>query len=225
MLIRFCAIQAIGGGVAPDPVAPHACMILVHRQNLDGTNTAALGGGSIISNRHVVTAAHLVQGVNINYQIGFIVNGARRLVTSTFRLIHEDYDNTDFSNDIALLFLQGTTTFPLANAIPITAVAEAPTAAMVTVGFGFTDATSTGASSNPYAAAQSIDQTCDTDSFNVTDTHFCAIDGDSLTWICPGDNGAGAFILAADAESENELVIIILQFKFVWIQFEFEFIH
>ncbi|KAG4066864.1 hypothetical protein HA402_012931 [Bradysia odoriphaga] len=197
-------------GGTPDPVvallAPHACMILVHRTNLNGTNTAALGSGSIISTRHVLTAAHLVQGEVIRFQIGFIVGTSRRLVDSTFRLIHEDYDNSDFSNDIALLFLQGTATFPRTNVITIS-TDEAPPAAgpLFTVGFGFTAANSTGASSDPHEAAQEPIE-CDLGDVEAADTHFCAIDNAAATFVCPGDNGAGCFSGDATAVENNVLV-------------------
>jgi secreted trypsin-like serine protease len=182
----------VGAGVAPEH-APHACMVLVNRQELNGTNTAALGGGSIISTRHVLTAAHLVQGDNINYQVGFIVGTSRRMFTSTFRVIHENYNNSDFSSDLALIFLQGTNTFPLASVIRISADIAAPADgdAGKVVGFGFTLPNSTQASSDPYQADQTVAADCVFDNFEQTDTHFCA--ADTVTIICPGDNGCGFF--------------------------------
>jgi len=200
----------IGGNEAAES-APHACMVLVHRVALNGTGTAALGGASIISNRHVVTAAHLVQGDNIRYQIGFVVGTSRRLVESNFRLIHEQYNATNFLNDIALLFLQGTATFPLANVIIISTDEAQPAAGdqAVAVGFGFTAANSTGASSNPYAAAQAVANECQFDTFNTTDSHFCAIDEGGSTWVCPGDNGAGLFTQGATEDEPNRLVGIV----------------
>ncbi|KAJ6647734.1 Trypsin Blo t 3 [Pseudolycoriella hygida] len=198
------------GGNVPAETAPHACMVLVHRTDLEGTNTAALGGGSIISSRHVLTAAHLVQGSVIRYQIGFIVGTARRLVEATFRLIHEEFDNTDFKNDIALIFLQGTATFPLANAITISIEPAAPTTgtALITAGFGFTAANSTGASSSPFASNQAVAAVCEFDNFELTDTHFCATDESGATWVCPGDNGSGAYSEGASI-AENRLVGIV----------------
>lgn len=208
----------IGGGVAPE-VAPHACMVLVHRTSLNGTNTAALGGGSIISTRHVLTAAHLVQGEVIRYQVGFLTGTSRRLVEATFRLIHEDYASDTFANDIALIFLQGTATFPLANAIVISTDDATPAvgSALTTVGFGFTAADSTGASSDPYAAAQVVGDPCEFENFNLTDTHFCAIDDAEETWVCPGDNGAGAYT-AGETAADNVLVkfFFFVKLSVVW---------
>jgi hypothetical protein len=165
----------VGGDPPLDPFAnaPHACMVLVFRSGLE-PGMAALGGGSIISTRHVVTAAHLVQGSNTKYQVGFFPTPTtRRIFESTFRVIHEDYDNTDFSSDIALIFLQGTNTFPTANVIPISTDAAPPAAgsALTTVGFGFTAADSTGASSDPYAAVQLPATPCDLEGIVEADTH------------------------------------------------------
>jgi len=205
--VQSKALKGRIGGEVPAELSPHACMVLVHRTNLDGSGTAALGSGSIISSRHVLTAAHLVQGQVNRYQIGFIVGTTRRLVEATFRLIHEEYDNTDFSNDIALIFLQGTATFPLANVIVIS-TDEAPPAsgtALTTVGFGFTAADSTGAASDPYAAAQLPATECDLGDVEAAETHFCAIDEAGDTWVCPGDNGAGCFAPGATA-AENVLI-------------------
>lgn len=202
----------VGGATAPATNCPHAAMVLVHRRNLDGTNTAALGGGSIISTRHLLTAAHLVQGDNIRYQIGFIVGSSRRLVDSNFRLMHEEYNNEDFSNDIALLFLQGTATFPLASAIIITNTVDMPTGGPFSlVGFGFTAANSTGASSDPFEAIQTVETACTFENFEQAASHFCAIDSGS-TVVCPGDNGAGLFQRGAVPEevAENRLVIFSL---------------
>ncbi|XP_037025243.1 chymotrypsin-1-like [Bradysia coprophila] len=218
ILIALCVLGAnaipkpvgrVGG--SPNPVvalfAPHACMILVHRTNLNGTNTAALGSGSIISARHVLTAAHLVQGDVDRYQIGFIVGGtSRRLVDSSFRLIHENYDNSDFSNDIALLFLQGTATFPLINAITISTDEAAPGAGpLFTVGFGFTAANSTGASSEPHQANEEPIE-CDLGDVVAADTHFCAIDAGGISWVCPGDNGAGSFT-GDETDAANNILV------------------
>lgn len=187
----------IGGGAPAIPTeVAHATMVLVFRTGLE-PGTAALGGGSIVSARHCLTAAHLVQGPVDQFQIGFFAGTARRLLTSTFAVIHQDYDATTFESDIALIFLQGTNSFPSLNIITISFVTSAPTQAteLTTVGFGFTAADSTGASSDPYAAAQTVSDPCEFENFNLTASHFCAMDTatESPTYVCPGDNGSGAF--------------------------------
>lgn len=191
-------------------------MILVHRRDLEGSGTAALGSGSIISERHALTAAHLVQGDNINYQIGFVVGavagvgGTRRMVNANFRLLHESFDPTDFSNDIALVFLQGTATFPRAQAIIISNVPDKPTVgtALVASGFGFTAADSTGPPTQAFEADQTVADPCEFENFNLTDTHFCATDPNTATWMCPGDNGGPA--ISGTGPEDNRLVIFRL---------------
>jgi hypothetical protein len=203
------------GGNVPATLSPHAVMVLVYRRELEGTGTAALGSGCIISTRHILTAAHLVQGDNINYQVGFIVGTTRRMFTTTFRVIHEDFNTEDFDSDIALIFLQGTNTFPLANIIQITTDEGMPAQGdtFTVVGFGHTSG-STGGATDPFASLQDVagadPASCVFENFNVSATHFCAIDEQSggLTWVCPGDNGAGLFTVGATAE-ENILVGIV----------------
>jgi len=205
-------VGRVGGGIVTEN-GPHACMVLVNRRNLEGTNTAALGGGSIISTTHVLTAAHLVQGDNVSYQIGFFVGTSRRMITTTFAVIHQDWDNTDFSSDIAIIFLQGTSTFPLANVIPIATDIAVPadSDAGKTVGFGFVNATSNQAASNPYEADQVVVADTTVGEIELSDTHYCAIDNaGGLTWICPGDNGAGMFIPGATPGTDpNSLVGVV----------------
>lgn len=183
-------------------------MILAHRVELDGTNTAALGSGSIISTRHVLTAAHLVQRNTTRFQIGFFVGSTRRLLEATFRLIHEDYNSTSFANDIAIVFLQGSATFPLANVIKVSSAEAPPATALTTVGFGFTAANSTGAASNKYASNQEVQAACELGTIEAAETHFCAVDPTPATWVCPGDNGAGCF--SGTTVDDIELVIFIL---------------
>lgn len=199
-----------GGNIAL--TAPHACMVLVNRRNLEGSNTAALGGGTIISATHVLTAAHLVQGDNINYQVGFFVGTSRRMITATFALIHQDWDNTNFASDIAIIFLQGTSSFPLANVIRIATDEALPAVGDIgiTVGFGFVNAGSNGASSDPYAADQNVIDPCTFDNFELAPTHYCAIDSATTTWVCPGDNGAGMYIEGTDPTTDPSLLVGIV---------------
>ncbi len=173
-----------------DSKANHACMVLVIRPDLVGTETALLGSGSIISRRHVLTAAHLIFGQSNNYQINFFVETSRRTFKSNFALIHENYDQGQYANDIGLIFLQGTDYFSLINVIRLSDYdAHVGTVGTVT-GYGFTSKQSIGyASVQPMSANQTVTNNCILKDYEAAPSHFCALDPITSGIICPGDNG------------------------------------
>lgn len=176
------------GDVAVD--VQHVCMVLVIRPGMEEGH-AALGSGSIISTRHVLTAAHLVEGLGNTFRINFFVLTSRRSYNSTFALIHEKYDAEDHINDIALIFLQGDNLFSELNIISIsTANAQAGLAGTVT-GYGFTSANSGVASDKPISASQSVAVNCnyEDEEYESSPSHFCAVDSTNRSIVCPGDNG------------------------------------
>ena len=73
-------------------------MVLVFRRELVNTDTVALGSGSIVSARHVLTAAHVVHGQDNTFRINFVVGSTRRSFNSNFALIHENYDPKNYAN-------------------------------------------------------------------------------------------------------------------------------
>ncbi|KAJ0177861.1 hypothetical protein K1T71_006734 [Dendrolimus kikuchii] len=92
--------RIIGGHEAPPEYGRfHASL-----QNLSGHHVC---GGAVVSNRHVVTAAHCVQGANLKY-IRVIV-GTTNLDTSGYVyapisiLIHPDFNHSSRDYDIAIL--------------------------------------------------------------------------------------------------------------------------
>jgi len=170
-------------------------MVLVFRPDME-EGYAVLGSGSIISRRHVLTAAHLVHGQDNEFRINFFVGTFRRTFNSTFALIHETFDFVTFANDIALIFLQGDDLFSEKNVIPISTLnAETGTAGTV-AGYGFTSAQAIGfASDNPISANQTVAYNCTfEDNFEAAKSHFCAVDSVYGSIVCPGDNGAGLYI-------------------------------
>ncbi|KAJ6636865.1 Chymotrypsin-1 [Pseudolycoriella hygida] len=176
--------------------APHACMVLVLRPDLANTNTAVLGSGSIVSARHVLTAAHVVQGRDNTFQINFMVGPSRRSYNSNFALIHENYDQKNFANDIALIFIQDGNTFPVNIIIPISTEVLQTGVECTVCGYGFTSVLTIGfASEYPHAASQRIANGCQFDNIEAAPSHVCAIDEMSNPQgiVCPGDNGAGLY--------------------------------
>lgn len=172
----------------------HACMVLVIRpENID-TNTAALGSGSIISRRHVLTAGHVVYGQNNNFQINFFVGTSRRLFKSSFGLVHEGYDDESYANDIGLIFLQGEDYFSVLNIIRIS-TSNVQTGLVGTVtGYGFTSKETIGyASVQPMSTNQTVANSCVFKDYEAAPSHFCALDPITQGIICPGDNGNYVF--------------------------------
>lgn len=180
--------RVANGAVATN--GQHACMVLVIRPALVGTETGALGSGSIISRRHVLTAGHVVFGPDNNFIINFFVGTSRRSFQSSFALIHENYNDDNYANDIGLIFLQGDNYFSVHNIIRIsTANAQAGVAGAVT-GYGFTSKQTIGhASVQPMSASQIVTNNCVFKDYEAAPSHFCAIDPITSGIICPGDNG------------------------------------
>lgn len=187
------------GAVAKN--ATHVCMVLVIRPELENTETAALGSGSIISTRHALTAAHVVEGQNNRFIINFMDGTSKRSFQSNFALIHETYNSTNYANDIALIFLQGTNTFPINSIISISTTVPQPSLVCTVVGHGFTSVETIGfASISAHSATQQIAINCQSNDFEADSiSHVCAIDevSNPRNIVCPGDNGAGLYITDA----------------------------
>lgn len=171
----------------------HACMVLVIRKELTDTGTAVLGSGSIVSRRHVLTAAHLLYGQDNKYQINFFIERSRRSFQSTFSIIHENYDEETYASDIGMIFLQGDDYFSALNVIPISTLNAQVSVVGTVTGYGFTSETSRIASVDAMSANQTVTANCVFKDFDAAKTHFCAMDAVSSSVICPGDNGRYLF--------------------------------
>lgn len=180
---------------------PHNVHVMGFR-NAAGPNEASsiFGGGSIISTRHVVTAAHLIQGFG-NFQVGYGNTQLFQLAVAypATAVIYPNYVPSTRQHDIAILALRVGTTWSLpAAARPIrwaTSTVDPLAGRVATVvGFGFTfpnegfpSLTLRQATLQTAASAASCQG-----SVSITGSHFCAMPQTGRN-VCTGDNGAGLF--------------------------------
>ena len=102
--------RVVGGQIAEDGFANYQI-------SLQGMYDGHMCGGAIIDNEWVLTAAHCVYGYNPPYlrirtgsnQLSDNVNSVMYEVDEYY--VHCNYNNPDYSNDIALLHINGTIKF------------------------------------------------------------------------------------------------------------------
>lgn len=180
----------VAGGTPATNTELHACMLLVFRADI-GDGQAAMGGGSIVTPRRVLTAAHVIQqatSVQVGYFAGLVqANRFRRSPDAFYSQPMQSFDVATFANDLAVLQFS-TDVFPLANVIPISLTP--PTGAAAVASFGFTAPGSLVPSQIPQVSEQSI-ATC-VDALKVTPTHVCAT-AQGTSVVCSGANGAGLY--------------------------------
>lgn len=96
----------------------HAVIVLALQRV--GAHRALLGGGNIITDKHILTTAHLCVGAK-EFRIGYGNSNARETSRPRARsaLIHQHFNPDTLENDLAVILLSNGDTFSSRNAKPI----------------------------------------------------------------------------------------------------------
>ncbi|XP_019561146.3 inactive CLIP domain-containing serine protease A8-like [Aedes albopictus] len=203
LLVVFCVLSAqaapdrtsriINGQVAANH--PSNAYIVYTREDGYGY----FGGGTIISDRHILTTALIIDGF-FQWDVGMGSNILSMLgfVTSRTATAHPQYNPVDRANDIGVITLPVSLVIT-ANVAPI---ALPPLDSVygypfeneqgTIVGFGFTDAAATVKPNYLMRAYQRVTNDIDCQIYPVTaPNHFCAKDIVEGGNLCNGDLGAG----------------------------------
>ncbi|XP_053683488.1 collagenase-like [Sabethes cyaneus] len=180
----------------PAPHQPYNAYV----QYLNAQNAGYFGGGSIISDRHILTAAHIINGF-VRWDIGLGSNAFTQLsiLTTNMAAAHPDFNVNTLDNDIGILTLAHPLIFSSAIA-PITLPAlqgqlqlplENEEGAIH--GFGFTTAASPIRSDFLMRSFQRVTSSnvCQQYYQVIIPNHFCAEDTVEQSNLCFGDLGAG----------------------------------
>ncbi|XP_055529538.1 collagenase-like [Wyeomyia smithii] len=204
LLAIFCTLGAqalpdrtpyiINGHQAPHQ--PYNAYVLY----LNAANAGFFGGGSIISDRHIITAAQNIQGfVTWNIGLGSNVFTSLSMLPTTSATPHPNYNPTTRANDIGIITLVNSLVFSSTIApISLPALTETNQLPLENeegsiVGFGFTTATTTGQAPYLMRSYQRVTTvTLCQQHYQITvPNQFCGQDTVGSSNICNGDVGAG----------------------------------
>ncbi|XP_055626872.1 collagenase-like [Toxorhynchites rutilus septentrionalis] len=169
---------------------------------LNAQNAGFFGGGSLISDRHILTAAQNIYGYT-RWDIGLGSNIFTQLatITSTQAIAHPNFNQQNRANDIGVITLPSSVVFtPYVSPISLPAL-NAPTQLPLEneegliVGFGFTSGSSTTRSDFLLRSFQRVTSNNRCQQFYqiTVPNHFCGEDNIERSNVCNGDMGA-AFV-------------------------------
>ncbi|XP_062560485.1 collagenase-like [Armigeres subalbatus] len=174
---------------------PYNAYILYLNQN----NAGFFSGGSIISNRHILTSARNIVGfVRWNVGLGSNVFVELSYIVSTEAIAHPLFDRDTWLNDIGIIVLPVSLVFTIhINPVALPQLSESMLPYVneegSIVGFGFTDGSSTTHANVLHRAFQRVitDARCQARYPVTAPEHFCAEDTAGSSNVCNGDIGAG----------------------------------
>ncbi|XP_055626873.1 chymotrypsin-like [Toxorhynchites rutilus septentrionalis] len=167
---------------------------------LNAQNAGFFGGGSLISDRHVLTAAINIFGYQ-RWNVGLGSNIFTQLatITSTQAIAHPNFNPTNRANDIGVIMLPSSVVFttyvyPI-RLPPLTYINQLPVENEegTIVGFGFTSSSSTTrADYLMHSFQRVVNHNRCLQFFPVQSPYqFCAEDNIERSNVCNGDLGAG----------------------------------
>ncbi|XP_062565772.1 vitamin K-dependent protein C-like [Armigeres subalbatus] len=204
-LLATAILCVLGAQAAPDRTARIFGGEIAHHQPynayilyVNAANAGFFGGGTIISDRHIITSARNIEGFSRwDIGVGSNVFAHLSIISSTRAIQHPSFNAANRVNDIGIIELPSSLVFTTS----VAPVALPPLSAVDTnnlpyeneqgsiVGFGFTTELSTGQASFLKRAFQRV--VANTRCSITNPQAFCAEDADRATNICVGDIGAG----------------------------------
>ncbi|XP_058830293.1 vitamin K-dependent protein C-like [Topomyia yanbarensis] len=186
--------RLINGNISPHK--PYNAYV----QYLNAQNAGFFGGGTIISDRHIITAAQNILGfVRWDIGVGSNIFTQLSMLTTTMATPHPNFNSANRANDIGIITLVNSLIFTTTIApIALPALGEVTQLPLeneqgTIVGFGFTTAISTTRSDYLMRAFQRVtnDARCQQFYQITLPNHFCAEDTVERANVCNGDIGAG----------------------------------
>ncbi|XP_053683485.1 chymotrypsin-like [Sabethes cyaneus] len=187
---------------------------------LNAANAGFFGGGSIISDRHILTAAQNILGF-VRWEIGLASNIYAQLsmLTTTTATAHPNFNSATRANDIGIVTLVNSLVFS-STIYPITlpSLQESLQVPLeneqgTILGFGFTSGQSTATSDVLMRSLQRVttNARCQQHYQITLPNHFCAEDTIEGSNICHGDLGAGFVTYVQGSQTLTGIASLVTQ--------------